>query len=86
MRKASLLAYIILLMFAITPFDIHARNDNDPAALYNRAGALYREGKFPEALELYEQLIEQGIDPRIILLYIFYLTASVHDSGVITSS
>jgi len=35
--------------------------DTEAASHYNRAGALYRDGKYKEALEVYEQIIEQDI-------------------------
>jgi hypothetical protein len=35
--------------------------ETESAARYNRAGALYREGKFREALDMYESLITSGI-------------------------
>jgi len=34
----------------------------DAAARYNEAGALYSDGRFPEALTIYEELIESGIE------------------------
>ncbi|MHB9030142.1 MAG: tetratricopeptide repeat protein, partial [Candidatus Latescibacterota bacterium] len=36
-------------------------NGAEAAARYNKAGALYRDGHFREALEIYEQLMTRGI-------------------------
>ena len=61
MSKPALLIVIILLFVLVFPQFACALNETESASLYNRAGALYREGKFREALELYEQLIGEGI-------------------------
>ncbi len=59
MRKYLLLIYFFLLLVILIPQVVQALTE--AAAHYNRAGALYHEGKYQEALALYEQLIEQGI-------------------------
>jgi len=51
-------AVSILLIFVS---ESHAVDKLESAEKYNRAGSLYREGNFVEALLMYEELIHQGI-------------------------
>ena len=61
--KPLLKIVYILVFTAILPvfFQSFADNGDLPAEQYNRAGALYRDGHFGEALSIYEKLIQDGI-------------------------
>ncbi len=50
----------ILVLFA-SPKTGQAAAASDAASRYNQAGALYRDGKFREALDIYESLITAGV-------------------------
>ena len=50
-----------LFTAAVPPAHATALGESEAAARYNRAGGLYREGKFREALDMYESLIKSGI-------------------------
>jgi len=53
---------ILLLFFLIMPgFASFAWGEADATSRYNTAGALYREGDFGRALNIYEELIREGI-------------------------
>jgi len=61
--KPLLKTMFILFISVISPvfFQSFADNGDSPAEQYNRAGALYRDGYFSEALSIYEKLIQDGI-------------------------
>ncbi|MBN1291976.1 MAG: hypothetical protein JXB48_09065 [Candidatus Latescibacteria bacterium] len=61
MGRLKPLVHIIVIFLCIGIVDSAAFDTNESAEIYNRAGALYREGKFSEAFDLYEQLIDEGI-------------------------
>ena len=54
---------ISLVISLILPFcrPAIALNESEAASGYNQAGALFRDGRFAEALARYEQLIDSGI-------------------------
>ena len=52
---------VVLLTFAVSAAHAAVPGEAGSAARYNQAGALYREGKFREALDIYESLIKAGI-------------------------
>ena len=60
--RTRLPIFILILLFAApasqTAYGLSAA---EAASRYNQAGALYREGKFRESLEQYEQLLNGGI-------------------------
>jgi len=61
--KPLLKIVYILVFTAILPvfFQSFADNGASSAEQYNRAGSLYRDGHFGEALSIYEKLIRDGI-------------------------
>ena len=61
MGRIILLIHILMLFLCIGPGTAAAFDAAESAQIYNRAGALYREGNFSEAFDLYEQLIDSGI-------------------------
>lgn len=61
MRKTVPLILITFIFLSVSSRIACAVSEAGSASVYNRAGTLYREGKFSEALELYEQLIGNGI-------------------------
>ncbi|MCE5251812.1 tetratricopeptide repeat protein [bacterium] len=61
MRKHLLIVPLLVLLWVIKPANVPALNEMESASKYNEAGSLYRGGKFKEALDLYEQLIGEGI-------------------------
>ncbi|MDP2984062.1 MAG: tetratricopeptide repeat protein [Candidatus Latescibacter sp.] len=69
MKKIIVPCFIIFLALAsslIPPYSHAASFGTESAALYNRAGDLYRQGKFREALDIYEQLLKGGVkDPDL---------------------
>ena len=61
MKKTIVPCFIIFLALAsslIPPSSHAAPVGTESAAQYNRAGDLYRQGKFREALDIYERLIK----------------------------
>jgi hypothetical protein len=69
MKKIIALGFMLFLVAVTLPIlpNAHAASfGTESAALYNRAGDLYRQGKFREALDIYEQLIKRNIkDPDL---------------------
>ncbi|HDY90060.1 MAG TPA: hypothetical protein ENH82_18315, partial [bacterium] len=63
MRNQFLLLHLcIVIMLAIcTHVAYAAEGINDDATLYNQAGKSYLNGKFNEAINIYESLIKKGI-------------------------
>jgi len=63
--KNTIVLFFIVLFSLFCPLlqqaSIAASFGTESAALYNRAGDLYRAGKFTEALDIYEKLIKEGI-------------------------
>jgi hypothetical protein len=61
--KRFFLCILISIIGAGNPVYISAAplRGKDAAARYNEAGALYRDGRFREALDIYEQLMAGGI-------------------------
>jgi len=60
-RKINLYLISAVSILLIFVSESHAVDKLGSAEKYNRAGALYREGNFVEALRMYEELIHQGI-------------------------
>jgi pentatricopeptide repeat protein len=69
MKKSIIINLIALISLSLPMFQQEsyaASFGTESAALYNRSGDLYRQGKFDEALEIYERLIKEGIkDPDL---------------------
>lgn len=68
--KKTIVLFFIFLFSVFFPLFQQASNaasfGTESAALYNRAGDFYRQGKFTEALDIYERLIKEGIkDPDL---------------------
>ena len=63
MKKTIVLFFIFLfsLFFPLSQASKAVSFGTESAALYNRAGDLYRQGKFTEALDIYERLIKESI-------------------------
>jgi pentatricopeptide repeat protein len=61
MRTLLLIIPAVIMFWVVGSGIAPAMNETESASLYNKAGALYREGKFKEALDLYEQLMGEGI-------------------------
>ena len=61
MRTYFSIAIALLIAAASVSRETWALGETEAGAQYNRAGALYRDGKFRESLELYEQLLGEGI-------------------------
>ncbi len=61
MRFAKYTAVCFVLII-ITGAQLHAQNDRDrdPGYIFYKANALYEEGKYDEAIKVYEGLIDQG--------------------------
>jgi len=63
MRNSFLL--IPIFVFSIIVFNVHGTcagySEIQAAELYNQAGTLYQNDKFSEALNIYEELIDNGI-------------------------
>ena len=57
-------AVIILLVLAITISAVNAQKDGerDPAYIFYKANALYEDGKYDEAINVYTGLIDQGLE------------------------
>ena len=57
------LSIIVLLLILAAPASqgTYALSETEAGVRYNQAGALYRDGKFRESLEQYEQLLSEGI-------------------------
>ncbi|MCD6308317.1 MAG: tetratricopeptide repeat protein [Candidatus Latescibacteria bacterium] len=53
---------IIMLIVSLSAASSPEGQIRDAAARYNEAGALYSDGRFTEALALYEELVESGIE------------------------
>ena len=60
-RKINIYLVSAVSMLLIFISESHASDKLESAEKYNRAGSLYREGNFIEALRSYEELIQQGI-------------------------
>jgi len=61
MRKTVPLILMTLVAISVFPRIACAIDEAESASVYNQAGTLYREGKFSESLELFEQLIGKEI-------------------------
>jgi len=60
--RTRLPIFILILLFAAPASQTaYGLSTAEAASRYNQAGALYREGKFRESLEQYEQLLNGGI-------------------------
>lgn len=61
-RTLDIIVYAVAFMGVLTLFATgYAEASSDAASRYNQAGALYRDGKFREALDAYESLVVAGV-------------------------
>ena len=63
MKISRRIVYIVVFFtLLLHVFESYATNEIESAERYNYAGALYREGKFNEAMSIYQELIDGGIN------------------------
>jgi tetratricopeptide (TPR) repeat protein len=61
---AKFIVYCISLSLLVTVSPVHAQKDgeHDPAYIFYKANALYEEGKYDEAINVYTGLRDQGLE------------------------
>ena len=56
MKKTQILKYGLILLIFLLPLSLSAADDR-----FDKGNAYYSEGKFQEAIEIYEEILKTGM-------------------------